>query len=207
MKGKLLQVNHSNNCTGTTMSEKIHARFKILCALIVMATLSRIAMPPFLGHLPNFSAIDATALFCGAYIIRRSTAIAIVLFTVWMSDLFINKWLMGNWTLFYSGFYWQYASYALITLLGATLMNNTKPIRVLSACVSATLLFFLISNAGVWFQGSLYPQTLSGLLNCYTAAIPFLKNSFFSDLFFTMVLFGSMEWFIRPFTKRAPNSL
>lgn len=176
------------------MYNKINSHFTLLFTIIVMATLSRIAIPPFLGHLPNFSAIDATALFCGAYIARRSTAIAIILLTVWISDLFINKWLIGNWTLFYSGFYWQYASYALITLLGTTLINNVKPIRVLTTCLSATLLFFIISNAGVWYQGSLYPQTLSGLLSCYVAAIPFLKNSLFSDLFFTMVLFGSIEW-------------
>lgn len=176
----------------TTKDTNWSGQFKLLLALIVMAMLSRIAIPPLFSHLPNFSAVDAIALFGGAYMTKRRTAVGIVLLTIWISDLFINKWLTDNWTLFYAGFYWQYASYLLITLLGATL-NNAKPLRLMTTCLSASLLFFLISNFGVWYQGFLYPHTLSGLTNCYIAAIPFLKNTMISDLFFTFILFGSMR--------------
>ena len=35
-----------------------------------------------------------------------------------------------------------------------------------------------------------YPSTLGGLVICYVEALPFLKYTLASDLFFGMVLFG-----------------
>ena len=119
---------------------------KILFGIIIFATLTRIAIPPFLGHPPNFSAIDATALFCGTYFSRRSIACAVVLLSVWIGDVCLNKIFMGHWDLFYKGFYWQYASYLFITLIGATLKDQIKPIHLITACLTSAILFFGISN-------------------------------------------------------------
>lgn len=169
------------------------SEFKILLGILFFATLTRIAIPPFIGHPPNFSAISAISLFCGTYFSRRSMACVAVLFSVWLGDIFLNKIFMGHWVLFYSGFYWQYGCYFLITLLGISLKGNIKPLRLASACLVSALLFFGISNFGVWYSGLLYPLTPDGLMACYVAAIPFFKNTLFSDLFFSMVLFGSFE--------------
>lgn len=169
---------------------------KILLAIILVATLTRFAIPPFLGHIPNFSAIDSLAIFCGAYFSRRLTAIGILLVSVWVGDLFLNKIFTGHWMFFYSGCYWQYMCYALIALLGSTLKNKIQPLRLLGICLSSSLLFFAISNFGVWCSGLLYPLTFDGLVACYVAAIPFFKNTVFSDLFFLMIWFGCFE-FIR----------
>ena len=43
-----------------------------------------------------------------------------------------------------------------------------------------SLLFFVISNFGVWFLGNLYTPDLNGLINCYILAIPFFKNTIIS---------------------------
>lgn len=181
------------------------SEFKILLGIIIFATMTRIAIPPFLGHPPNFSAIDATALFCGAYFSRRSIACIVVLLSVWIGDVFLNKVFMGHWDLFYSGFYWQYGCYFLITLIGAALKDQVKPIHLISACLTSAILFFGISNFGVWSTGLLYPLTLDGLIACYVAAIPFFKNTLFSDLFFTMLLFGSFEMIQIKFPNRNSN--
>jgi hypothetical protein len=165
--------------------------FKILLSMIIFAVLTRVAIPPFIGHPPNFSAIDAIALFCGAYFGRRFIAFIVVFLSVWIGDVFLNKIFMNDWVLFYSGFYWQYGCYFLITFLGTTLKDKVKPIHLASACLSSAVLFFVISNFGVWCSGFLYPLNLDGLVACYVSAIPFFKNTLFSDLFFSILLFVS----------------
>jgi hypothetical protein len=173
---------------------KTPSEFKILLSVLLFTMLTRFAIPPFFNHPPNFSAIDATALFCGAYFSRRSIACIVLLLSVWIGDIFLNKILIGHWNLFYSGFYWQYGCYLLMTLIGATLKHNIKPLPLLSACVASSILFFGISNFGVWYSGFLYPQNLDGLIACYVSAIPFFKNTLFSDLLYSIILFGSFQF-------------
>jgi hypothetical protein len=36
----------------------------------------------------------------------------------------------------------------------------------------------------------MYPKTLSGLMTCYAAAVPFFRRGIAGDMFFTAVLFG-----------------
>jgi hypothetical protein len=175
---------------------------KIIISIILLATLTRIAIPSFISHPPNFSPIDAIALFCGAYFGRRS-AFIVVLFSVWIGDVFLNKIFMGSWSLFYPGFYWQYASYGLITVIGMQLKNNVNPLRLSLACLTSSVLFFGISNFGVWCSGFLYPLTIDGLVTCYIAAIPFFKNTLFSDLTFSILLFGSFSLMKSSVEKRS----
>ncbi|MBX3709882.1 MAG: hypothetical protein KIT56_04525 [Gammaproteobacteria bacterium] len=172
---------------------------KIILSIVIFATITRIAIPPFIGHLPNFSAVDAIALFSGAYFHKRSTALLIVLSSIWIGDIFLSKMFTGEWVLFYSGFYWQYASYLLITCIGSTLKGMLSPIRLVSSCFISAILFFIISNFGVWYSGLLYPLTLDGFITCYVSAIPFFKNTLLSDLFFSILLFGIFGWFMFTF--------
>ncbi len=160
---------------------------------MILATLSRIAIPPILGHLPNFSALGAIALFAGAHIHRKSSAIILVILSVWVGDIFLSKILMNHWMLFYPGFYWQYGSYILITLLGFTLKKKLTAFYLLLNCLFSSVLFFFISNIGTWIGGYLYPMTTDGLITCFIAAIPFFKNTVISNLFFSALLFGSFE--------------
>jgi hypothetical protein len=53
----------------------------------------------------------------------------------------------------------------------------------------------LISNFTEWYgAGSLYPRTPEGLMACYTAALPFLKNTLLSNVLFSSLMFGVYEW-------------
>ena len=47
-----------------------------------------------------------------------------------------------------------------------------------------SLIFFMISNFGVWALGILYEQNLAGLIECYMLAIPFFGNTFISTVIF-----------------------
>jgi hypothetical protein len=62
----------------------------------------------------------------------------------------------------------------------------------LNTILSSSLLFFIITNFGVWILG--YPHTLDGLIMCYTLAIPFFVNSIIGDLFFGYTLKYSFQY-------------
>lgn len=61
--------------------------------------------------------------------------------------------------------------------------------NLLSGFVGATL-FYLISNFLIWAFGNgvMYPLTLGGLLECYTLAIPFYRNSLVGMVIYVPVL-------------------
>jgi hypothetical protein len=56
--------------------------------------------------------------------------------------------------------------------------------------LASSVLFFVLTNFGVWAFDALYPKTLEGLMACYVAAIPFFRNTLLGDLSYTVVLFG-----------------
>ena len=135
-------------------------------------------------HAPNFTPILSIALLSGYYIKNRYSIllpIAIMLF----SDIALGGNPMG---------YWVYISITLIILLGYFIKNNAKNI-ILNSLLSS-LLFFLITNFGVWATGG-YSYTLYGLIECYTLAIPFFKNTLMSTVFFSMLIY-CLHYFINP---------
>jgi len=126
-------------------------------------------------------------------------ALAIPVLAWWLSDLYLNNTAYAN----SEGFTWftydqLFSILALVAIvgLGAILLKKLNIAKVMIGSVSASLIFFLVSNFGVWMQGLLYPKTLSGLAACYTMAIPFYQATFLSDLVFTGIFFTAM-YFIR----------
>ena len=71
-----------------------------------------------------------------------------------------------------------YLSFMCISYIG---INSEKITN--GTIFGSSLLFFLVTNFGVWFFG--YPNTLAGLVSCYTLALPFFVNTIIGDLVFT----------------------
>jgi hypothetical protein len=71
---------------------------------------------------------------------------------------------------------------------------------IVLAAVTGSVLFFLITNFGVWLTDGLYPRTLDGLVICYAAAIPFFRHTLAGDAVYTIVLFGGFMLMQRYFT-------
>ena len=90
--------------------------FYFVLGLILIAAFARI-----IPHYPNFTPLCAIALFGGKYFNNKYIAYLLPLLALWFSDILINNFILNNYfdgfTLFYSGFYWQYGSFILITLL------------------------------------------------------------------------------------------
>ena len=147
----------------------------LLCAIFAAAALRLVPHPP------NFSPIDAMALFSGAYLGRRSLAFVAPLGALLLSDLVLG---------FYPGMEFQYASVALIILLGSLALARKAPLRVGGAAVASSVLFFAITNFGTWLTSGMYAHSLTGIEACYVAAIPFFQNTLAGDLFYAALLFG-----------------
>jgi len=197
------------------------ARIGVALGCIVIATLSRVALPPIFGHPSNFSPIDAIALFSGACFGKRFLAFVVPLLSIWVSDIFIDYGVYHKLMWFYPGFYWQYMAYIIIVIVGFSL-SSVLPVRnpkepsarrvgsLLAASLGSSCLFFLISNLGVWASLSLhpmYPHTLAGLLTCYTMAIPFFTPTLVSDLVYSAVLFGSFYTVVKLVSGPASRTL
>jgi len=73
------------------------------------------------------------------------------------------------------------------------------------SALGASVIFFIVSNFGVWFSGVMYPKDLSGLVACYVAGIPFFQNTVLGDLFYSAILFGVFELSVRKVPKLAIN--
>jgi hypothetical protein len=78
-------------------------------------------------------------------------------------------------------------------------------LRVLVFVSWGILIFFLVSNFGVWAVSGMYGKSIFDLLMCYVAGLPFLGNTIVGDLFFSAVMFGSYEWVMRQ--KVAPQAV
>jgi hypothetical protein len=156
-----------------------HARLIALLSAILVAAALRLV-----PHPPNFSPIDAMALFSGAYLGRRALAFAAPLGALLLSDLVLG---------FYHGQATVYFSVALIVMIGMAALTRRSALRVGAAAIASSILFFVITNFGMWLFSGFYPRTFPGLEACYVAAIPFFQNTIAGDLFYAVLLFGGFR--------------
>lgn len=159
----------------------------IYSLLVFLAAISRL-----LPHLPNVAPIGGLALFTGTTALDAKTkqsrivAFALPIAALLISDVFI-------------GFYaWQvmvavYLGFLLTAGLGLLVRKHYNWATIAVASVAGALIFFLLTNAAVWAFTPMYSKDLTGLLNSYIAALPFLRNSLLGDLAYTGILFGSYE--------------
>src|SRR5206468_10233509 len=84
-------------------------------------------------------------------------------------------------------------SVALIVMLGMASLRRRSALRVAGVAIASSILFFVITNFGMWLFSGFYPRTLAGLEACYIAAIPFFQNTVAGDLFYAGLLFGGFK--------------
>ena len=102
----------------------------------------------------------------------------------------------GSFTLFTPGFIWIYGSIVAMVVIGILLLKKVSIPRVIASSLLSSILFYLISNFGVWLSDPDYPITTAGLILCYEMAIPFFKNTVLGDFAYSAILFGGFEFAI-----------
>lgn len=154
------------------------ARFTVLAVMVLAVAASRL-----IPHAPNFTPLAALALFSGASFAGKRAAFFVPLCGLLLSDLVLG---------FYPISAFVYGSFALITCLGFWLRRRNTVSRLAGTTLAGALLFFVLTNFGVWLLGAWYPRTVSGLGECFVVAIPFLRNTVVSDLLYSALLFGGL---------------
>ena len=122
-------------------------------------------------HIPNVAPVVAIALFAGTYLNKR--------YAPWLALalMVISDALVG----WHNTMAFTYGSVVLISFLGLWLRSRKTPATVIGTSIVSSLLFFVITNFGVWLMGW-YPHNLAGLQQCYIMAIPFLRFTLLGDL-------------------------
>lgn len=150
----------------------------------------------FVPHMPNFAPISAMALFGGAYF-NKKYALIVPLMAMFLSDIFLG---------FHSTMVFVYGSFVITGLVGLKLRKNKSMINVVAAALLSSLLFFLITNFGVWLEGW-YPANFLGLIESYAMGIPFFRYTILGDLFYIGLFFGSYELAIKFFKRPVFSNL
>ena len=148
--------------------------YKLILAvmLIAFAVLGRI----LLIDLPNVETLTIVALLAGSLLGGMYTII-IPLSAVALSDMFIGNDPIMIFT---------WSAWAFVGLLGLFLRKDKKDykygFKMTGLGIIASLIFFGWTNFGVWAMWNMYPHTLSGLIQCFVMALPFLKMSLIGNL-------------------------
>jgi hypothetical protein len=166
----------------TQTSDQTKAEFLLAAGLVIIGIATRLLFNAI--HVYNFNAVIATAIFAGAYLNRSRFALFVPLIAMILTDAILG---------FYEFPYMAvvYGSFILAFFIGRFYSAKPSLLRYISVTIGGSLTFFLITNFAWWpFYTTMYPHTISGLIQSYTMALPFYKNSLTSDLVFTAVLFG-----------------
>ena len=156
--------------------------YTVIFSMIILAVASRL-----LPHPPNFAPITGIALFAASKLNKKILAFLLPLICLFITDLILG---LGWINLF------VYGAFGMISLIGMRI----KKVSLLTL-VGSSLLFFIVSNLGVWLL--YYPLTLEGLMTCFTLAIPFFGNTIAGDLVYTAVLFYGFSAIKNTYLKTA----
>ncbi len=162
--------------------------------LIGILVLSRI-MP----HIPNVTATAAVSLLAIRIFKYRFLRYLVPLLGMIFSDLLLSG--MHSTSIF------VYAAIVLIIYANENSLKNwdsftegkiklQKFASLIVPWLSASLIFFVVSNLAVWSMDQMYPKTVAGLFQCFAMAIPFYWTQMGGDFLYIFSLFGIFE-FIR----------
>jgi hypothetical protein len=148
----------------------------------------------------SFTPMLAMSLFSGFAISDKKLAYLVPLIALILSDALLQ---ITNTQL---GFYGpsqfiNYTAYLIVVFMG-TKLSKPNTIKILGFTLSASIVFFIISNFSTWADTTfnMYPKTLAGLQACYIAGLAFyrqqieaniLMNPVIGDLYFALLFFGA----------------
>jgi len=98
---------------------------------------------------------------------------------------------------FFLGFHntilFVYFSFFITVIIGSRIKNNSR--SILFGSLLSSVLFFLITNFGVWLTSSMYSKSTYGLIQSYLMGLPFFRNTILSDLIYTFSFFYGFQTF------------
>lgn len=128
----------------------------------------------FIPHLPNATPLGYS-VFNTAKTRGFSLAVAVIISTLLISDIFIgvyNFMLMAI----------VYGSFLIYALFGYLIKRKIISLSTSFLLVSASAFFFFATNIGVWTLSNWYPKTPFGLFLCLLAGVPFFGSMILGDI-------------------------
>lgn len=167
-------------------------KLTLMISLVFLAAFSRLIPHPW-----NFTALGAIAFFGGARFEDKKMSLWIPMLALFVSDLFLG---------FHSTILFTYGGFLLVGLIAQFARNLRNPITLVSLLLSSSVVFYLVSNFGVWAVENIYPKTMAGLFQCYVMGLPFFERQILSDLFYSGFLFAAYEFLNKKLLKPQVNS-
>jgi len=141
---------------------------------ILFGIFAALAASRLIPHPPNFTSLIALSFYIPAIFGRKY--IAAVILSFFITDLIIG---------FHALTFFTWGSVLIIGLIAKYFLNNIST-RILGPLIGA-LIFFIISNFGVWSQGY-YGYSWEGFITCYIMAIPFFHYTVISTIIFSIII-------------------
>ena len=159
------------------------SNFKISIGILLVLATSR-----FIPHPPNFTSLIALSFYVPTLLGRKYIPAVILSFV--LTDLIIGL---------HSTILFTWGSILIISL-SSKFFKNYMLNRLLGA-LSGAIIFFIVTNFGVWSLGS-YGYTLHGIISCYILALPFfgytiISTFLFSSLIETLYRFKVLKNFLK----------
>ena len=123
-------------------------------------------------HEPNFTPILSISILGFLFSTILSVKVLIVLGSMFFSDLIIGT---------HDFMIYVYFSLTLLIIFS----NSANYIYMM---FFGPLIFFIITNFGVWLYSSYYTKNINGLIECFYMAIPFFKNTILSTFFYCILI-------------------
>jgi hypothetical protein len=172
----------------------------ILLIVVVCAIRTYFSIDENMFGFSNFSPVGAMALFGGAYFSKKWKAVLFPLTSLFLSDVILQQTVFNKpgTGLLYGGWYYVYAAFMLMVLIGRYI-RKIVPENILLASLVVMFIHWVITDFGVWLGNSKYPQTFAGYLECLMAAIPFEWRFLAGTIIYSAILFGLFEFLQRRF--------
>jgi hypothetical protein len=144
-------------------------------SLILILALARL-----IPHPPNFTPIVAVAIISSCFFRNIYLSFAVIIVSMLLADVFIG---------FYNNMFFVYFSLLLIAFIFFRISTKIKLQNLFIFGFLGSVIFFLISNFGVWILSGMYEKNLNGLIYCYFLALPFFVNTVLSTIIFAYPAF------------------
>ena len=148
---------------------------KLAILLVLVGAGSRLLHLP-----PNIAAVTGVTIFAGFAIRNIWLALVVPIAAMAFADVILG---------WYNEAIFTYVGMSAGVFLARGLLHPLTPVRLIGTTFLASLVFFVLSNLGVFVSGY-YGYSLEGLIACYVAAIPFWQNSLIADFMSTALVFA-----------------
>ncbi len=178
--------------------QKINPRTIILLITICVVAILRLItnFTDHLGPISNFTPIGAMALFGGAYFTGKVKPFIFPLFSLFISDVVLSFTVLSQFRsgLLYSGWYWTYGAFALITLAGKIIIKDATIKNIFLAVIVATIIHWLVSDIGGCLNEKSFEAGFTLYQQRLLTAIPYELRFIAGTLIYGTIMFGFFEW-------------